>query len=88
MKFETIEAITKDGLIEHLRNEVEVNHKITRNGNRHGGIRAVARNLQVHEGEISMILNGGRTPSRKVLDYFGLQARTVYERQEQPKESR
>ncbi|MGG7581714.1 hypothetical protein [Rhizobium sp. Nf11,1] len=83
MKFDTVEIVTKEAFVEHLFGKVEQNHKTTKTGNkRHGGIRATADHYGVPEGEISMILNGGRNPSARVLEAEGLEKKVVYVRKE------
>ncbi|ANL71917.1 hypothetical protein AMC83_CH01934 [Rhizobium phaseoli] len=76
-----MKVVTREAFIEHLFGKVEENHKTTKAGTkRMGGIRATAEQYGVPEGEISMILNGGRSPSARVLDKEGLEKKVVYVR--------
>lgn len=72
MKFETIET-TSAG---------EVRKAIAAVIAKKGANNAAATEIGVPPSMISQIMGGHMNPSRKVLDYFGLQARTVYERKE------
>ncbi|TBG37138.1 hypothetical protein ELG78_09165 [Rhizobium leguminosarum] len=80
MKFQTVQVVTADELLNHIGQVIEANHTVNKNGGKRGGVMKTARQYGIRPQELSNTINRSLTPPKRVLEAENLEKQVFYVR--------
>jgi hypothetical protein len=78
LKTTQIECVTREDYLAHLGALIENQHDVSKSGGRRGGQIKVAKHYGVTAQQMANVMNGYASPTAKMLERDGLEAKVVY----------